>query len=146
MRRVRQTPHRNGGFTLIELVVVMTIIAILAGAVVLQVTNRTEHAKRARAIQDIATFETALDLYKIDNGSPPTTEQGLQALRTKPNDATNWNGPYIKKPPIDPWGTEYVYRYPGQLNPDSYDVISYAKDKKPGGTNEFDEDVTNAEE
>ncbi len=138
----------KAGFTLVELVVVMSIIVILAGAVVLHVTRRVEDAKRARALQDISTLETALDLYAADNGSPPTTQQGLQALRSKPSSPPqphNWNGPYLKKAvPKDPWGNEYVYRCPGQLNPDSYDIISYARDGQPGGTGP-DEDLTNAE-
>ncbi len=145
----RWEARRNRGFTLIELVVVMTIISILATAVTLQILNRTKHAKRARALQDISTLETAIDLYAADNGSPPTTQQGLAALRTKPGSAPvpqNWNGPYIKKAAIDPWNNEYVYRFPGQLNPDGYDVISYGEDGKPGGANEFAEDITNAEE
>jgi len=127
----------------------MTIISILAGAVALQILNRTKHAKRARALQDVSTLETAIDLYAADNGSPPTTQQGLQALRSRPNSPpvpTNWNGPYIKKAPIDPWNTEYIYRYPGDLNPDGYDVISYGEDGSPGGSNEFTEDITNADE
>jgi len=141
--------RRTRGFTLIELVVVMTIISILAGAVALQILNRTKHAKRARALQDVSTLETAIDLYAADNGSPPTTQQGLQALRSKPSSPpvpTNWNGPYIKKSPIDPWNEEYVYRFPGDLNPDGYDVISYGEDGTPGGSNEFAEDITNADE
>jgi general secretion pathway protein G len=126
----------------------MTIIAILAGAVTLQILNRTEMAKRARALQDIKTLETAIDIYAADSGSPPTTEQGLAALRSKPATAPvprNWNGPYVKKAPIDPWGSPYEYSFPGQLNPDGYDIISYAKDERPGGTDDG-EDITNADE
>jgi general secretion pathway protein G len=141
--------RRNRGFTLIELVVVMTIIAILAGAVTVQIVNRTKFAKRTRALQDIKTLETAIDLYTADNGQPPTTQQGLDALRSKPGsppEPTNWNGPYIRKAPVDPWGSPYEYRFPGQLNPDGYDLISYGEDKKPGGTDEFSQDITNADE
>jgi len=141
--------QRSRGFTLIELVVVMTILTILAGAVAIQITNRTRHAKRARALQDVNTLETALDLYAADNGSPPTTQQGLQALRHKPSSAPvpqNWNGPYIKKSPTDPWGNEYVYRYPGQMNPDGYDVLCYGEDGRPGGSDEFSADISNFDE
>ena len=85
MRRWQATARRTRGFTLIELVVVMTIISILAGAVALQILNRTKHAKRARALQDVSTLETAIDLYAADNGSPPTTQQGVQALPAQPH-------------------------------------------------------------
>jgi len=145
----RRQASGEAGFTLVELVVVMTIIVILAGAVALQITHKVEDARRARAVQDIANMETALDLYAADNGSPPTTQQGLSALRTKPSSPPaprNWDGPYLKKNvPKDPWGGEYVYQCPGQLNPDGYDLISYAADGRPGGTG-ADEDVTNASE
>lgn len=150
MTRWRTTRDRSRGFTLVELVVVMTIITILAGAVAIQVTNRIRYAKRARAVQDVYTLETALDLYAADNGYAPTTQQGLSALRTKPSSdpqPQNWNGPYIKKEvPADPWGSEYVYRCPGQLNPDGYDLISYGEDGRPGGDNEYTADITNADE
>jgi len=140
---------RNQGFTLIELVVVMMIIGILAGAVALNIRNRTRDAKRARAVQDIKTIETAVDLYAADNGTPPTTTQGLQALKVKPSTEplpSNWNGPYLRKALIDPWGTAYIYRYPGQFNPSGYDVLSYGEDKEPGGSDEYAADITNAEE
>jgi len=142
---------RNKGFTLIELVVVMTIIALLAGAVTVNVVNRIRHARRARAITDIHMLETALDLYAADNGNPPTNEQGLDSLIRKPTSnpaPRNWNGPYIKNRrtvPKDPWQNEYVYLCPGQLNPDSYDLISYGADGRPGGEDD-DADITNAEE
>jgi general secretion pathway protein G len=146
MRIMRSCNRRTQGFTLIELVVVMTIIAILAGAVTLQIKRRTEDAKVTRARADIATIETAVDLYAADNGNPPTTQQGLAALRTKPSSPPapkNWSGPYLKKAPIDPWGNEYIYRCPGQINPEEYDVISYGKDNQPGG-DDFDADLTNS--
>jgi len=130
------------GFTLIELVVVMSIIAILAGAIALNITHRVEDARRARALQDVGNLDTAAELYVADNGDPPPN---LQALRTEPSPAPrNWNGPYLKKAiSKDPWGTDYVYRSPGQLNPDGYDIISYGKDKKPGGEG-ANKDITNA--
>jgi general secretion pathway protein G len=140
---------RRAGFTLVELVLVVTIIAILAGAVMVQATNRTKMARRARALEDVRVFELALDMYTADNGAPPTTEQGLAALRKKPTAAPvprNWNGPYIKKAvPKDPWGNDYVYRSPGQENPDSFDVISYGADGQSGGEDD-DADITNFEE
>ncbi len=149
MRRWRPGVRRSSGFTLIELVVVMSIIVILAGAVSLQLRNQSRNARRARGLQDVKTLETAIDLYAADNGNPPTTQQGLAALLGKPGSPpvpTNWNGPYIKRTPIDPWGNPYEYRFPGQLNPDGYDLVSYGEDGRPGGVDEFAEDITNADE
>jgi len=141
---------RSRGFTLVELVVVMMIITILAGAIAVQVTNRVKMAKRARVWQDIGSLSTAFDLYAADNGNPPTTEQGLAALRNKPSSSpvpTNWNGPYIDKSvPLDPWRREYIYRFPGEENPDGYDLICYAADGQPGGDDEWDVDITNFDE
>ena len=146
----RPTFVRSRGFTLVEMVVVMMIITILAGAIAVQVTNRVQHARRARSYQDIATLSTALDLYAADNGKPPTTQQGLAALRRKPASApvpTNWSGPYINKNIFtDAWGTDYVYRYPGQENPEGYDLICYGADEQPGGEGELDADITNFDE
>ena len=142
------TFSRGRGFTLVELVVVMSIIVLLAGAVLVQVTNRVKHGMRTRALQDITAFSTALDLYAADNGNTPTTEQGLAALITKPSSSPaprNWSGPYIKKSsvPPDPWGNEYVYRSPGEENAYGYDLICYADDGQPGGESEWDADITN---
>ena len=141
---------RSRGFTLVELVVVMMIITILAGAIAVQVTNRVKMAKRARALQDIGSLSTALDLYAADNGNPPPTEQGLAALRNKPSSSpvpTNWNGPYIDKSiPRDPWSSEYVYRFPGEENTYGYDLICYGADGQPGGDNEWNVDITNFDE
>lgn len=129
----------SAGFTLIELLVVMIILAILAAVVIPRVIGRTEDARRAKATSDIAALETALDAYKLDNGSYPTTEQGLQALVEPPNTdpvPKNWSGPYLKKGiPKDPWGNDYVYTSPGEHNPD-FDIVSYGKDGQPGGEGE----------
>jgi len=150
MRTASGIAHRSRGFTLIELVVVMTIITILAGAVAIQVTNRIRHARRARAVQDIQTLETAVDLYTADNGYSPTTQQGLHALIRQPSSPPaphNWNGPYLKNRtsvPKDPWQNEYVYRCPGQSNPDGYDLLSYGADGGPGGTDDA-ADITNVD-
>ena len=149
MRRWQARSKRSRGFTLIELVAVMVIISILVGALAINIGNRIEFAKRTRALQDVKTIETAVDLYAADNGSPPTTQQGLDALKAKPNSPPvpkNWNGPYFKKAAIDPWGQKYVYQCPGQINPNGYDVISYGKDEKPGGTDELSMDITNSDE
>jgi len=151
MRQWAGRNKRSAGFTLVELVLVVTIIAILAGAVVLQASNSARHARRVRALQDIRTLESALDIYAIHNSTPPITQQGLAALSQKPTSAPipiNWNGPYIKKRIAhDPWGHEYVYRYPAQENPDvkSYDLVCYGADGQPGGEDD-DADITNFEE
>ena len=136
------------GFTLVELLVVMIIIAALAAVIVPRVFTRAEQGRRAKAIADIKSLETAIDMYSADSGQPPTTEQGLQALRenpTVPPEAKNWNGPYLTKPmPRDPWGGEYIYTSPGEHNED-YDIISYGRDGKEGGEG-ADADITNWEE
>jgi general secretion pathway protein G len=138
-----------GGFTLIELLVVMVILAVLAAAVIPRVVGRTEDAKRARAVSDIESIGTALDMYHADNGNYPSTEQGLMALREAPTSdpaPKAWNGPYLKKGiPNDPWGNAYVYTEPGEHNPDSYDLVTYGADGQPGGTGK-DADIGNWED
>jgi general secretion pathway protein G len=143
---VRRGRRLRAGFTLVEVLVVMIILAILAAVVVPRVVGRTEDARRARAIADIESLGTALDLFKADNGEYPTTEQGLEALRVAPPDVKNWNGPYLKKSvPADPWGNEYVYSEPGEHNPDSYDLYSMGGDGQPGGDGKGT-DIANWEE
>ncbi len=143
MRNWNRRAARNRGFTLVELVVVMIIIAILAGAAVMKIGNNTEKARRVRALQDLKVFETQLDNYAAENGDPPTTQQGLQALLTKPSTPPiprNWSGPYLKSVPKDPWGNDYVYRYDGDSG--EYELLSYGKDGQPGGSNQWTADVT----
>ena len=88
-----------------------------------------------------ANIASALDLYEIDNGSYPTTEEGLNALISKPANADNWRGPYLKKKPVDPWGNPYVYKYPGDHGMD-YDLYSYGKDEQDRG----DDNIANWDE
>jgi general secretion pathway protein G len=145
-----RTPERRNrfrsGFTLIEVMVVMIILAILAAVVVPRVVGREEDARQARALSDVESLGTALDLYKADNGDYPTTEEGLQALRAAPATAKNWNGPYLKKALApDPWGHDYIYSAPGEHNPDSYDLYSTGKDGQPGGEGN-DKDIANWDE
>lgn len=141
------------GFTLIEILVVITVIAILAGLVTPMVFRNVGDAKVAAARAQIETFGLALDTYYLHNDQYPTTEQGLQALVTAPvvpsfqpsavpsfprsnvpPSPRNWRGPYLKKGiPPDPWGNPYQYLSPGTANPASYDLQSYGRDGKPGG-------------
>ena len=125
------------GFTLIELMVVIVILGILAGLIIPRIMGRPEEARRMKARVQIESIETALKLYKLDNGSYPTTEQGLQALVEAPEIgqlARNWReGGYLEKGrvPRDPWDNDYVYLSPGAH--DDFDLISYGADGEPGG-------------
>ena len=122
----------NAGITLIELLVVMVIIALFATIVGSRVGRSVDKAKKVAAKSQISEFETQLDQFKLDVGRYPTTDEGLQALRVKPPNATNWDGPYAKKDlPMDPWGRPYVYRFPGQHG--DFDVLSYGADGQEGG-------------
>lgn len=126
----------EGGFTLIELIVVILILGLLAGLVVPRLFRHATQARITTAGVQIAAFQTALAAYKLDTGNFPTTEEGLQALRVAPSGVRNWNGPYLPKDiPLDPWGNPYVYKYPGDHG-DEPDIISYGADGKPGGEGE----------
>lgn len=125
-------------FTLIELILVIVIIGILATIALPRLAGRTEQARRAKAKAEIyGTIATALDLYELDSGDYPTTDQGLSALITKPvipPIPDNWNGPYLKRKELkDPWGRPYIYKYPGEHNTESYDLASWGKDGAEGG-------------
>ena len=125
------------GFTLIELMVVIVILGILAGLIIPRIMGRPEEAKQLKAKMQIESLETALKLYKLDNGMYPDTEQGLQALIEKPETGTipkNWRKKgYLEKGrlPKDPWGNEFVYLSPGAHG--EYDIISYGADGIPDG-------------
>lgn len=132
------------GFTLIEVMVVVAILAILASVVVLQVMDRPGEARQAAAKADIRTIVSALNLYRLDNYAYPSTEQGLQALAARPSgqpEARNWRaGGYLDRVPSDPWQREYLYLNPGQRGP--IDVYSLGADGRPGGEGE-DADIGN---
>ena len=125
----------NRGFTLIEIMVVLIIISLLAGIVVPKLMGRTEEAKRTKTAVQIKNLQSSLDLYKLDSGVYPSTDQGLQALVEKPavgEMPNNWKeGGYIDKIPKDPWGSNYVYISPG-IHGD-YDLYSYGADGEEGG-------------
>jgi general secretion pathway protein G len=125
---------KRKAFTLIELLVVILILAILAALIVPRVVGRASDAKRAKAASDISTLSGLLQQFHLDNGRFPTTEEGLESLRTAPADARNWRGPYLQKPiPLDPWQNEYVYEYPGMDGEESFILLSYGADGQPGG-------------
>jgi general secretion pathway protein G len=124
---------RQAGFTLIEIMVVVVILGILAAIVAPNVISRIDDAAITRAKQDIRGIESALKLYYMDNSRYPSTDQGLDALTTRPNDPSvrNWRGPYLDKLPKDPWNNTYRYLYPGQNG--EFDVFTYGADGQPGG-------------
>lgn len=144
IQRIRGN-HR--GFTLIELMVVVIILGILALYIGPKIMGEPEKAKRVKAKMDIASLETALKMYKLDNGVYPSTEQGLQSLVEMPETGVvpkNWRkGGYIEKNrvPKDPWGNEFVYISPGAHG--DFDLISYGLDGVPGGEDESGLDINN---
>ncbi|MBN1869289.1 MAG: type II secretion system major pseudopilin GspG [Candidatus Omnitrophica bacterium] len=131
------------GFTLIELMIVVIIIAALSAMVVPRLSNRSEQAKITVAEADInSNIGLALKLYKLDNGRYPSTEQGLKALFSKPSSnpvPKNWNGPYLESEALDPWKTEYLYKCPGAHNSTGYDLYSLGADGAEGS----DDDIKN---
>lgn len=117
------------GFTLIELMLVVIIIGTLVAMVMPRLTGRGEQARVAAAKADIqSNIATALKLYELDNGSFPSSDEGLSALLSKSGSAINWNGPYLERKPIDPWGREYKYKCPGEHRTVDYDLYSLGKD------------------
>ncbi|MEP7314420.1 MAG: type II secretion system major pseudopilin GspG [Pseudomonadota bacterium] len=133
-RHVAKTRMVQRGFTLIEIMVVVIIIGLLAAVVAPQFLGRVDDARIAKAKQDIQALETALTLYKLDNFTFPTTDQGLQALVEKPADPNvrNWRaGGYLKRVNKDPWGNDYQYLNPGTHG--ELDIYTFGKDGQPGG-------------
>lgn len=142
----RTTVHRaRHGFTLLELIVVIAIIATLVSVVAPQVIGNVGAAKVSAARSQIDAFSIALEAYRLDNDVYPTTEQGIPALRVSPLSGPaprNWRGPYLRKVvPLDPWGRPYLYQAPGVENPTQFDLFSLGRDGKTGGTGE-DADIT----
>ena len=130
----------RGGFTLIEILVVVTVLAVLAALVGPSVFRHLGTAKDAAARSQMEMLGAALDAYRLDNGRYPTTAQGLESLRTAPTAEPlprNWQGPYLRKAvPLDPWGNPYSYTSPGEHNPEGYDLHTYGADGEPGGEGE----------
>lgn len=126
--------YKQRGFSLIEIMVVVVILGILASIVVPKIISRPDEARVVKAKQDVLAIQNALDLYKLDNGNYPSTDQGLRALVEKPtsNPIPNDWKPYLKSVPKDPWGREYLYLNPGQHG--EVDVYTMGADGQPGGT------------
>jgi general secretion pathway protein G len=130
----------RGGFTLIEILVVIAVLSVLAALVAPNVFRHLGTAKDAAARSQMEMIGAGLDAYRLDNGRYPTTAQGLEALWQEPTAEprpTNWRGPYLRKAvPADPWGNPYVFVSPGEANPNGYDLLSYGADGQPGGEGE----------
>lgn len=132
----RTHPARSAGFTLLELLVVLVILGLLASLVGPQVLRHVGSSKTKTAALQIEELSAALDLYRLEVGYYPSSQQGLDALLKAPGGVRNWNGPYLKKSVIrkDPWGNDYHYRYPGEHG--EYDLYSLGADDREGGEGE----------
>ena len=129
------------GFTLLELLVVVAIIGLLVGYVGPRYFGQIGKAEINSAKTQIDALEKALDQYRLDAGHYPSTELGLNALVTKPENEPKWAGPYLRKAvPLDPWGKPYLYKAPGERG--DYDIVSFGKDGQPGGSGE-NADISN---
>jgi general secretion pathway protein G len=121
---------RRAGFTLVEMLLVVTIIGILAALVIPRIVGRSEQARVTAAQTDInAGIKSALGQYEVDNGFYP---RSLQDLIVQPSNAKNWHGPYLDKLPVDPWNNPYIYYFPGKHTPNGYDLLSVGPDGKEG--------------
>ena len=131
----RRTLER--GFTLVEMLVVISIIALIMALVGPRVLNFLGESKTKAAKIQIVSLESALDLYALDTGQYPSSSEGLDALMHRPGGVTSWSGPYLKgnEVPNDPWGKPYIYRSPGEHGP--YDIVSYGPKGQEGGTAEI---------
>jgi len=126
---------RHSGFTLIELLVVVLIIGLLAGFTAPRYFGQVAKSEVNVARAQLDALAKALDQYRLDTGSYPSSEAGLQALVARPADQARWNGPYLRKDvPLDPWGRPFIYRIPGERG--EYELVSYGKDGQPGGSGE----------
>jgi len=129
----RKNKDMKSGFTLVELLVVIMIIALLASMVAPNIFNKLGDAQRKTAYSQLSNLSTALDSFRLDFGRYPTTEEGLDILSVKKSNLKKWNGPYLtKKLKTDPWGNDYVYKNPGK-DGNEYELLSYGADGKEGG-------------
>jgi len=130
-----KTNNKDRGITLIELLVVMVIIAMFATLVGQRLFKSVERGRQTAAKSQISEFESTLDVFRLDVGRYPTSEEGLHALNTRPGSLEKWDGPYLRKEvPLDPWGHPYLYRFPGQHG--DYDLLSLGADGQEGGEGE----------
>ena len=133
---MRQNRTRRGGFTLMEVLLVLAILVILGSLVVMTFTTVLSDSDKQAAESQIGLLEPALSVYRLQMKEYPSTTQGLEALRNSPSDARHakkWNGPYIEKElPVDPWDNPYQYQYPGKHNPTSFDLWSLGPDSQEG--------------
>lgn len=134
----------NAGFTLVEMLVVLTLIALILGLVGPRVLNYLGESRTKTAKLQIESFGSALDLFYLDTGHYPTTSESLNALVQRPTGVEIWNGPYLKggRVPTDPWGNPYQYRSPGERA--AYEIVSYGSDGREGGTGSA-ADISNVE-
>jgi general secretion pathway protein G len=141
MNAKRRDVSRRVGFSLIELLLVLVILAILAAVVVPKFTGRSDDARIAAAKTDVSQMETAIDMFEQDAGRFPSQTEGLTVLTKSQGlgaDVKAWKGPYLKREvPTDPWGNPYVYRMPGNFNPTAYDLFSMGKDGKEGSEDDI---------
>ena len=139
---MKKRQKKEMGFSLIELLIVMVIMGLLAALVGPRMFGKVGKSKQNAARSQMALFETALDTYRLDVGKYPSSDQGLQALRTKPSGEEKWDGPYLPKSvPKDPWGHPYIYR---RLDNGEVEIISMGADGSEGGEGE-DKDISNRE-
>lgn len=136
-QRTRKVRRRQQGFTLIEMLLVLVILATLAAIVIPKFAGRSQQAKVTQAISQIGSFKLALDTFEVDNGYYP---RDLNELLEQPSNAREWKGPYLEKMiPLDPWGNAYVYEYPGRRNVNGFDIMSAGPDGRSGN----EDDITN---
>jgi general secretion pathway protein G len=133
-KQIAKKVSRQQGFTLIEIMIVVVILSILASLIIPRIMNRPDQARVVKAQQDMRALQSALNMYRLDNYHYPNTNQGLQALVTKPSSEpkpANWQQPYLDKLPMDPWGQPYLYLMPGKHS--DFDLFTYGADQRKGG-------------